>query len=113
MSAKDFVPAGAPVQDSGGETFAPSQVYLAGIAAPSAKAVLVSVKEADGGGAGGGGGDVGRFTKVAVTNLGAVIDTVRVEPLPVTPLHNDSFPFAFGTAVSLTRVPAAYEVRQV
>src|SRR2546429_7507349 len=39
ISAKLTVPAGAPLQASGGETSAPSHVYLAGTAAPSAKAV--------------------------------------------------------------------------
>src|SRR5262245_62171711 len=43
ISAK-LCAAGAPSQRSGGETSAPSQVYVAGIAAPSANAVLVSVK---------------------------------------------------------------------
>ena len=44
MSAKLTVPAGAPLQASGGETSASSQVYVAGIAVPSVNAVLVSAK---------------------------------------------------------------------
>src|SRR5437763_11682845 len=43
-SAKLTVPAGAPLQTSGGETSAPSHVYLAGTAEPSVKAGLVSAK---------------------------------------------------------------------
>src|SRR2546430_14610604 len=42
ISAKLTVPAGAPLQASGGETSAPSHVYLEGTADPSVKAVLVS-----------------------------------------------------------------------
>src|SRR5207237_3104414 len=42
ISAKLTVPAGAPLQASGGETSAPSHVYLTGTADPSVKAVLVS-----------------------------------------------------------------------
>lgn len=38
--ARERVPAGAPVNDSGGETFAPSQVCRLGIVAPSSNAAL-------------------------------------------------------------------------
>src|SRR5256884_9685899 len=42
ISAKLTVPSGAPLQARGGETSAPSQVCLAGMADASVKAVLVS-----------------------------------------------------------------------
>jgi hypothetical protein len=43
-SANERVPFGGLVQRSAGETFCPSQVNFAGIAAPALKAGLVSVK---------------------------------------------------------------------
>src|SRR5438876_595278 len=42
ISAKVTVPGGAPLQPSGGDTSAPSHVYLLGIVAPSLKAALES-----------------------------------------------------------------------
>src|SRR6184192_4917305 len=42
MSANAAVPGGAPLQLSGGDTSAPSHVYLPGMAAPSLKAALES-----------------------------------------------------------------------
>jgi len=40
MSANACVPSGTPFQASGGEMLSPSQVYLVGMAAPPAKALL-------------------------------------------------------------------------
>jgi hypothetical protein len=42
MSAKPCAPAGAPLQDSSGETSAPSQVCFIGIGCPSVQATLVN-----------------------------------------------------------------------
>src|SRR5665648_291741 len=44
MSAKLFVPSGAPAIRSGGETSSPSQVYLDGILPPGSNAGDVSVR---------------------------------------------------------------------
>jgi hypothetical protein len=44
MMAKLFVFSGNPLQLSGGDILALSQVYLAGIGLPSSKAELVSLK---------------------------------------------------------------------
>src|SRR2546422_890843 len=44
VRAKLRVPAGAPLQASGGERLAPSQVYFAGMTSPSAKAELERAK---------------------------------------------------------------------
>ena len=41
MRAKLRVPAGAPLQASGGDTSTPSHVYLPAMVAPSLKAALV------------------------------------------------------------------------
>jgi hypothetical protein len=43
MRAKLFVPVGMPLQKSGGERSAPSQVYCCGMALPEVKAEEVSV----------------------------------------------------------------------